>query len=103
MNMLVQSEPPRWKTALKMIVNPGDVVKKQMSKVPWPFSLAVSGLAFGLFFLQTGIDMLRTGQIDNYTVLLISMLGLVYGTAGVALIAVLAWALSQGSDRNYDV
>ena len=103
MIIVVQSEPPRWKTALKMIVNPGEVVKKQMSKVPWPFSLAVSGLAFGLFFLQTGIDMLRTGQIENSTVLLISMLGVVYGTAGVALVAVLAWALSQGSDRSYDI
>jgi len=101
--MLVQNEPPRWKTALNMILNPGDVVKRQMSKVPWPFSLSVSGLAFSLFFLQTGLDMLRAGQIEISTVVLISMLGLCYGTAGVALIAVMSWALSQGSERAYNV
>ncbi len=103
MNMIVQDELPRWKTVLKMIVNPGDVVKRQMNKVPWPYSLSVSGLAFGLFFLQTGIDMFRKGQIENSTVLLITLLGIIYGTAGVALVAVLAWALARGLERQYNI
>lgn len=103
MNMILQGELPRWKSALKMIVNPGDVVKRQMSKVPWPYSLSISGLAFGLFFLQTGIDMLRAGQIDYSTVILITMLGIVYGTAGLALVALLAWSLARGSERQYDI
>lgn len=52
---------PRWKTALNMIINPGEVVKTQMGRVPWPYSLAVSGLSFTLFFMQTGLDLLRSG------------------------------------------
>lgn len=93
-------EIPRWKTALNMIVNPGEVVKQQMGKVPWPYSLLVSGLSFTLFFLQTGLDLLRSGQIEPAGVVLITLLGLLYGTVGVALIAVMVWALAQAGERN---
>ena len=91
---------PRWKTALNMIINPGEVVKTQMGRVPWPYSLLVSGLSFTLFFLQTGLDQLRAGQIEASGVVLITMLGLLYGTAGVALLAVMVWALAQAGERN---
>lgn len=103
MNTMATAEIPRWKVALKMIANPGEVIKNQMTQVPWPFSLLVSGLAFTLFFLQTGLDMYRTGQIEVLYLILITVLGLFYGTVGVALIAVLAWALSQASERNYTI
>lgn len=103
MNATAPAVQPRWKIALSMIINPGEVVKNQMSQVPWPFSLLVSGLSFTLFFLQTGLDMLRTGQISTSTVVLITMLGLVYGTVGIALIAAMAWALAQGSERAYTI
>ncbi|UWG95887.1 hypothetical protein LPY66_13295 [Dehalobacter sp. DCM] len=94
---------PRWKVALKMIANPGEVIKSQMNQVPWPYSLLISGLSFTLFFLQTGLDMFRTGQMEVSTVIIITLLGLLYGTCGVALIAVLAWAFSQASKREYSI
>jgi len=94
---------PRWKIAFKMITNPGEVIKNQMNQVAWPYSLLVSGLSFTLFFLQTGLDMFRTGQIEAASVILITLLGFVYGTAGVGLVAVLTWALSQGSERKYSI
>jgi hypothetical protein len=103
MNATAPAVQPRWKVALSMMINPGEVVKNQMSQVPWPFSLLISGLSFTLFFLQTGLDMLRTGQISTSTVVLITMLGLVYGTVGIALIAAMAWALAQGSERSYTI
>jgi hypothetical protein len=99
MNTLASTQGPRWKTALNMIINPGEIVKSQMSRVPWPYSIMISGLSFTLFFLQTGLDMFRTGQIEMSTVVLITLLGLFYGTAGVALIALLAWASSQAASR----
>jgi len=83
-----------------MMINPGEVVKNQMGKVPWPYSLLISGASFALFFLQTGLDLLRSGKIEVSGVILIAMLGLLYGTAGVALIAVLVWALAQAAERN---
>lgn len=100
MNTMAPIQTPRWKTALNMILNPGEVVKSQMSRVPWPYSLAVSGLSFTLFFLQTGLDMQRSGQIQMSTVVMIALLGLFYGTAGVVLIALLAWASSQAASRD---
>ncbi len=100
MNTLSPIETPRWKAVLTMLINPGEVVKGQMSRIPWPFSILVSGLSFTLFFLQTGLDLLRSGQIETTGVILIAMLGLLYGTAGVALIAILVWALSQAAQRN---
>lgn len=96
-------ERPSWKTALNMVINPGEVVKSQMSRVPWPFSLLVSGLSFALFFLQTGLDMLRSGQLEMVSVILITLLGLFYGTAGIALLAVMVWALSQAGERGYNI
>lgn len=100
MNAMAASTEPRWKTVLSMIINPGEVVKSQMIKVPWPFSLMVSGLSFTLFFLQTGLDLLRGGQIEASGVVLMTMLGLLYGTAGVALVAIMVWALAQAGERN---
>lgn len=100
MDTAAQSQMPRWKTALNMMINPGQVVKEQMTRVPWPFSLAVSGLAFTLFFLQTGLDMFRANQISQTMVILISGIGFVYGTLGIVLIAALAWGLCQGSQSD---
>lgn len=100
MNIMTPTAVPQWKSALNMIINPGEVVKNQMVKIPWPYSLMISGLTFSLFFLQTGLDMMRNGQIGISIVILITMLGLVYGTAGIALLAVLVWALSQAAKRN---
>ncbi len=100
MDSMAPIEMPRWKTAINMMINPGEAVKTQMAKVPWPYSLTVSGLSFTLFFMQTGMDLLRTGKVEITTVILITMLGLLYGTVGVGLLAVLVWALSQASERN---
>lgn len=103
MNTPAPVATPRWRIALNMMINPGEVVKSQMTRIPWPYSILISGLAFSLFFLQTGLDMLRSGQIEVFTVVLITMLGLLYGTAGIALIAVMTWALSQAADRAYTI
>lgn len=101
MNNTAVSSLPRWKAALGMLINPGEVVKSQMKQIPWPFSLLISGLSFTLFFLQTGLDMYRSGQAETAAVVLIAMLGLLYGTAGIALLAAMSWSLAQGSERAF--
>lgn len=57
--------------------------------------LAVSGIAFGLFFLQTGLDRYRTGTSSVGTVLLLGLEGWLLGTLGVTAWASLVWALSR--------
>lgn len=101
MNTMAPVSTPYWKIALNTILNPGEVVKSQMGKVPWPYALLISGAAFALFFLQTALDLQRAGQIQMSTVVLITLLGLFYGTAGVVLIALLAWTASQAASRAY--
>lgn len=52
MNTAAPMDIPRWKTALNMMINPGEVIKTQMTKIPWPYSVMVSGLSFTLFFCR---------------------------------------------------
>lgn len=95
-----QTSVPLWKTVLAMIMNPGEVIKNQMAHVPWTFSVIVSGLAFMIFFLQTGLDLFRSGNAGVGTVVLITILGLLYGTAGIAFLASIAWIFSQAGQRD---
>jgi hypothetical protein len=83
------------RSALAMILNPGQVARGALEGVPWPFCLAVSGLAFTLFFLQTGLDMHRVGTAGTGAAIGFTFLGLGVGTIGVGLVAALAWALAR--------
>ncbi|MBC7246422.1 MAG: hypothetical protein H5T73_01415 [Actinobacteria bacterium] len=89
-------------TALSMILNPTRVLKGAMESIPWPFCLAISGISFTLFFLQTGLDMHRVGTASTGAAVGFTFLGTAMGTAGVALVAALAWAASRlfGNDRS---
>jgi hypothetical protein len=83
------------RSALGMILNPGQVVKGAMQGVPWPFCLTISGLAFTIFFLQTGLDMHRVGTAGTGATVGFTFLGLGLGTIGVALVAALAWVVAR--------
>ena len=89
------------RSALTMILNPGQVVKGALDQVPWVVSLSISGLAFTLFFLQTGMDMHRVGTASAGAAVGFTFLGTAMGTAGVALVAAVAWSLARllGCDR----
>lgn len=102
MNGVIATEQPQWKVILNMLINPGEVVKKNMSSVPWYLSMSVSGSAFGMFFLQTGLDMYREGGIGVQKLWLIGFLGVLYGTVGVALIALMVWAFTKSEENNID-
>ena len=92
------------RSALIMILNPGRVVKGALDRVPWVVSLSISGLAFTLFFLQTGLDMHRVGTASTGKVVGFTFLGTALGTLGVALVAALAWALARllGCQRSLE-
>lgn len=103
MTTVAEKQPPAWKAALTMMFNPGLVVKKIMLNVPWPFSLSVSCLAYTFFFMQTGLDLVRTGSAGPSFVAVTAAMGFVYGTAGVALIAMLAWLLTKAFGNRQTV
>ena len=85
-----------------MMINPASVLKSLISKTKWQFSLIVSGLAFSLFFLQTGIDLFRTGQKTFSNILILSGAGLIYGVLCIPLISSLMWLILKAgkSDKN---
>ena len=71
-----------------------------MTKIPWPYSVMVSGLSFTLFSADwSGYVESRPDRAN--TVILITVLGLLYGTVGIVLLAVMVWALSQAGERGY--
>jgi hypothetical protein len=84
-----------------MILNPGQVLKGALEGVPWPFCIGVSGLAFAIFFLQTALDLRQAGTTSTAGTIALTAVGFGLGTIGIAIIAVLAWALARplGHDR----
>lgn len=87
--------PNIFRTALTMMINPGSVLQKAVTGIPWPLSLCISGLAFLLFFMQTGLDLWRNGLKEFSFVLWLSGAGLLFGSFGIALLSMLAWGITK--------
>lgn len=92
----------KFRTLMNMMLSPGTALKAAISGMPLYFSMLVSSLAFGLFFLQTGIDLYRTGQQSILFVVAISIIGAVFGVTIVPLIGVICWAIAKpfGSQKS---
>jgi hypothetical protein len=85
-------KPNLLRTVLGVMLDPGSLLKSRLADTGYGMALGVSGLAFLLFFLQTGIDRAREGQIGGKTVAILSVVGLVFGTVGVAVVGLVGWA-----------
>ena len=55
--------------------------------------MVISALAFGMFFLQTGLDLYKTGQKGFSYLLMSGGVGLLYGLIGIPLIGALIWVI----------
>ena len=83
--------PGLLRTVLSVMIDPGSLLKSRLPETGFGVALGVSGLAFLLFFLQTGLDRAREGQIGGKTVVVFSLVGLAFGTVGVAIIGLVGW------------
>ena len=91
------------KAGLLIFINPGGALKGARSQLPIHVALGVSGIAFGLFFLQTGLDLLRVGHqtlprfamTGNAGVVALCLLGVLYGTLGVVFLSAIAWVATR--------
>jgi hypothetical protein len=88
------------KSGLAVAVNPGGALKTQLQSYPASWAMAVSGSAFLLIFLQSGLDLHRTGQAEAVQALGWGLVGLGFGTVGVGLLATIAWLLAHPFGRN---
>lgn len=95
-------KPSLFRTMISMMISPGSALKTAISGIPWFFSLAVSALAFGLFFLQTGFDLYKTGQKDLSFALMSAGAGAVYGLTVIPLLGVIIWSILKllKSEKN---
>ena len=93
----------RVRTLFLVFVNPGAALKGALAEVSPQFALGVSGTAFGLLFLQTGLDLLRAGQptlprlalTGPLGVVGLCLLGVLYGTLGVSFLGAIAFAATR--------
>ncbi len=80
-----------FRAVLAMMLNPAFVVKSSLSRIPWYFSVLVSALAFFLFFLQTGLDLYKTGQQGLAFVFWSAGAGVAYGALVIPFLGILLW------------
>jgi hypothetical protein len=82
-----------------MMINPAGALKGALSS-RWYLGLAVSALAFGLFFIQTGLDLYKTGQKEWSFVLLSAGTGVAYGLVVIPLIASVMWVMLKAAKTD---
>ncbi|HWR55770.1 MAG TPA: hypothetical protein VN462_04655 [Negativicutes bacterium] len=85
-----------------MMINPAGTLKNALLSTKWYFSVAISALAFGLFFGQTGLDLYKTGQKGLGFVWLSGAAGIAYGLLAIPLIGFFIWTILKlsKSERN---
>ncbi|SHH12941.1 hypothetical protein [Clostridium grantii] len=91
------------KDSIIMITNPAAILKKKMQGVSWQVALIIPGSAFSLFFLQTGIDLFRNGSIGLIRVVLMGLLGVIYGTIGVTGLSIICFFITKSMGTTKDM
>jgi hypothetical protein len=92
-----------FRTLVGMMMTPGAALKSSIVGTKWYFSLAVSAVAFGLFFLQTGLDLYNTGQKGFSFVLLSTGLGFAYGLLAIPLMGAIVWLILKAAKTDKDL
>lgn len=86
-----QKKPSILGLVLGVMSAPSVVIQQHLAHVSWIAAYGVSGLAYGLFFLQTGLDLARVGKMDEAGILALALTGVVFGTIGVMLLGAVTW------------
>ncbi len=88
-----------FRTVFGMMINPAGTLKNALL-TKWYFAIAISALAFGLFFGQTGLDLYKTGQKGLDFVLISGIAGIAYGLLVIPLIGFLIWTVLKLSKAD---
>lgn len=76
---------------LNMMLSPASALASSISNIPIWFPIVISSAAFCLFFLQTGLDLYKTGQKELSFVYASGIAGIVYGLIFIPLISLVIW------------
>ncbi|KJS21673.1 MAG: hypothetical protein VR72_09250 [Clostridiaceae bacterium BRH_c20a] len=88
-----KTKTPIFRTIISMMISPATALKSAVAGIPWFFSLGVSALAFAFFFMQTGLDLYKTGQKGLQFVMLSAGAGIVYGITVIPLLGAIIWVI----------
>ncbi len=86
-----------------MVLNPGMLLKSHLKQYSWQWALSVSGVAFMLFFLQTSLDLYRVGESGGAYVVVMAIIGVFFGTLGIALFAYISWQVVKNYGNQQPV
>ncbi len=86
-----------FRTVLSMMISPREAIRSTIDETRWYLALIVSGAAFALFFLQTGLDMYKTGQRGMIYVIQSAGTGFLYGAIAIPIISAAAWILLKAA------
>lgn len=78
---------------LGFLANPSAGLQQAAERVHPLIALSLPGATFTLFMLQIGLDRLRGGTAGAPTLIALTFAGMLFGTLGIAMVAVCAWAL----------
>jgi len=81
------------RTIFGMMINPSGVIKNAMLSTKWYLSVIISAVAFGLFFIQTGLDLYKTGQKGIDFVYFSAGTGVLYGMIAIPVIGFFIWII----------
>lgn len=84
---------PRWRALIGAVLNPSGANPQDIAFIPWIVTPAISAGAFGLFFLQIALDRADAGWSTGPHPILMLLLGFLYGTFGVLVLAFMAWII----------
>lgn len=94
-----QTKPSLFRTVFGMMINPAGALKGALAS-RWYLGLAVSALAFGLFFSQTGLDLYKTGQKEMGFVFISTGVGIAYGLIMIPLLGSLLWVILKAAKMD---
>lgn len=94
-----QAKPSLFRTIFGMMINPAAALRGAFAN-KWYLSVGVSALAFGLFFIQTGLDLYKTGQKEMGFVLLSAGAGIAYGLVMIPLIGAVIWVILKAAKTD---
>jgi len=92
--------PSTMRLLFSLFTSPRLVFQEHLAAVPAALCLLISGLAFSLFYLQTGLDVGRKDPNGLVYALALGVLGLAVGSAGVGLLATIAWLFARPCGGN---
>lgn len=99
-------ENNKYKNGIKALLkyfNPEALSTGELSKIPFVYPIGISGLTYGLFFLQTGLDQKKAGSKTLFEAIILGIKGLGIGTFGLIGLSVVVFIIMRISKSEYSL